>query len=99
MNAGGFLKAVYGGDVGMIQRSCNVSLTLNLSEPLRVTCEELWQDFDSALASQLRVTRTIDLAHAAGAEQRDKFVRPQARSRGEWHRLGPWLARREPSGL
>jgi hypothetical protein len=35
-------------------------------------------DLDRDLAIQLRVARAIDLAHAAGAERRDDFVRAKA---------------------
>ena len=61
-DAVGFLNAVDGSDVGMIQRSEDVSLAFESREPIRVECEELWQDLDGDIASEFCVARSVDLA-------------------------------------
>ena len=44
---------------------------------------DVGQDLDRDVAIQLRVARAIDLAHAAGADRHDDFVRAEA-SAGNW---------------
>ena len=58
----GFLEAVNGSDVRVIQRGEDVSLTLESGEPLRVTREQVRQDLDGDLATEPRVVRAIDFA-------------------------------------
>ena len=63
-----FLKAVDGADVRVIQRGQRSGFALKSRPPLRVRREGLRQDFDSDIASELRIARAIDLAHAAYAQ-------------------------------
>ena len=57
--------AVDGGDVGMVQRSENLSLAGEASQPLSFMGESGWQDFEGYMAFEYRVAGAIDFAHAA----------------------------------
>ena len=45
------------------------------------------KDFDRDVATELRVARAIDLAHAAGAERRQNLVGAETSARRESHEL------------
>ena len=47
---------------------------LEARQPIAVRREPRRQDFESDIAAKLRVARAIDLAHSAGAKQRQNFV-------------------------
>ena len=47
------------------------------------SANDVGQDLERDVAIQLRVARAIDLAHAAGAEGGEDFVRAEARAGGE----------------
>ena len=60
-----------------------------LDEPLaalRIGDEGRGQDLECDTAVQARIGGFVDLAHAAGAEPRDDFVRTKARAAVEGHR-------------
>ena len=46
-------------------------LALKSSEPLRIACELIGQYLDRYVAIELRIMRSIDVAHAAAPEQSD----------------------------
>ena len=62
----------------MIQRSQQPRLALEAREPLAVGRERVGQDLDRDVAPEPRVARAIDLAHAAGTQERDDLVHTQS---------------------
>ena len=74
------------GDVRMVQRRQRLGFALEARQPLGVVGEGLGQDLDRDVATQLGVGRAIDLAHAAGAEGGDNFIRAEAGAgcEGQW---------------
>ena len=52
-------------DVGMIEGRKHARLAFEPRQPIGITGEELRQDLDRDIATELRVARAIDLAHAA----------------------------------
>ena len=58
----------------MRQRRDCMRLALEARQAIRIGRELRRQDLDRDLATQLRVARAIDLAHAAGADRRDDLV-------------------------
>ena len=77
-----FFKAVDRGDVRMVERREHLRLALEAREPIGIAREELGKDLQRDITIELRVTRTIDLAHAACAECRDR----SRRRRGAYRR-------------
>ena len=77
---GRFFEPVDRRDVRMIERGEDLGLALEAGEALGVVCEQVGQDLERDVATELRVARAIDLAHAAGAEQREDFVGTETRS-------------------
>jgi hypothetical protein len=65
-------------DMRVIERRERMRFALEAGQPIGVRGEQRRQDFDRHLARQLRVAREIDLAHAAGAQDIDDFVRAEA---------------------
>ena len=76
------LEAVDVRDVLMVQRGQRPGLALKPRDPLCVGGERLGQDFDRDGAIQLRVLRSIDFTHTAGAERGQDLVRAEAGPRG-----------------
>ena len=72
-------------DVGMVQRRHGARFRSKRREPLGVGAKSRGQDLDGDVAAEARIARSIHLAHAAGAEQRDDFVCAEARASGERH--------------
>ena len=58
----------------MVERGEHLRFALETREPVGVVRRTSRQDFDRDIASELRVARAIDLAHAAGAEMGDDLV-------------------------
>ena len=56
-------------------------------EPSAIACDIGWQHFEGHVAPKPRIARAIDLAHAAGAEQREDFVEAEVSAGGK--RQGP----------
>ena len=65
----GFLDAVDGGDVRVVEAGEDLGLPLEPSEPVRVSGEGVGQDLQRDLAVELRVGGLPDLAHAPLAEE------------------------------
>ena len=72
-------------DVRVIQRGERLRLAREAGEAIGIGSERLRQDLDRDVAIEPRVARAIDLAHAAGAEQRDDFVDVETRAGREEH--------------
>ena len=68
------LETVQRRDVGMVQGRENARLPLEARHPLRVARHLLQQQLDRHLATQLRVSGSIHLAHAPGTEGRENLV-------------------------
>jgi hypothetical protein len=51
-----------------------VGFTLKPAEALLISYEQLGQDFQRDVALQLRVARSVHLAHAAGTDELDDSV-------------------------
>ena len=81
------LESVDLSDVRMVERSEHLCLALEAREPIAVAREMLRQHLDGDIALQLRIAGAIDLAHAAGTERRDDFVRAKAGPGRERHLL------------
>src|SRR5688572_7227216 len=64
------LETVNCSDVRMVQRGECTRLFLEPGEPVGILCEEIGQYLNRDGTMKLRVVRTIDLAHATGADQR-----------------------------
>jgi hypothetical protein len=64
-------------DVRMIERRERLRLALEPRQPFRIVGKDIRQDLDGDVAIESSVAGTIDLAHAAGADQRVNRVRPQ----------------------
>ena len=63
------LEAINRADVGMIQRRQHARFALEAREALRIGREDVRQDFDRDVATELLIMGAIDLAHAANAEE------------------------------
>ena len=70
-----FFETVDRADVRMIERCENVGFALEAREPVGIDGEELRKDLERDVAIELCVARTIDLAHAAGADSANDLVR------------------------
>jgi len=69
-----FFKTVDCADVRMIQRGEELRLALEARHALGIGDEELRQDLDGDVATELRVARFIDFAHPARAERGEDVV-------------------------
>src|SRR3954451_16146079 len=77
----GFLQAVDGCYVWMIERSERTCFTAKARQTLRVPREFGGQGFDSDLAVKLTVISAIDFAHATGAKGRHDSIRSKLPTR------------------
>src|SRR5262245_45825556 len=69
----------------MIKRSEYLRLAMKACEPFGISREHLRQHFERDVATELCVSRSVDLSHAACTDGRDDFVRPEACSDGWTH--------------
>ena len=86
-------------DVGMRELARGLGLDLEAAEPLRIGGEAGGQGLDRHLAAEPRIASAIDLAHPAGADWRDDFVRSEPGSGGNSHhatRACSWSVRGNP---
>ena len=72
-----FFQAVDVRDVGVIERGEDMSFATETCEPIRIAGDTGQQHLDRHVPVQLRVPCAIHLAHTAGAECGDNFVRPK----------------------
>ena len=70
----GLFEIVDRGNVGMIQRGEKLGFTLEAADPVRVAGELSGKDLNGNVTFQLRIARSIDFAHAPGADQRHKLI-------------------------
>ena len=66
----------------MIQRREGLGFAREPCEPVGVARERVGQDFDRDVAIELRIARAIHLAHAAGTNGGEDFVRAEADAGG-----------------
>ena len=72
-------------DVGMIELRDRAGLTVEALAELRIGGEHLRENLDSNRAIQARVACLVDLAHTAGTEGGEDFVRAEASARLQCH--------------
>ena len=85
-----FFQAVDRGDVRMIERGEQACFAREPRAALRIGHERPRQDLDRDVATELRVTGAIDLAHAARAEQRDESCTTRCADSAREHQQKPW---------
>jgi hypothetical protein len=84
-------------DVRMVHGRDRARLLLKALLPVRIAGQRGGQDFDGNVALQARIARAIDVAHPAGTERGDDFVRSETSAGREVHApcyRGPRLERR-----
>ena len=79
---------VEGADVRMVELRDRPRLALEALAELRIGRERVGQDLDRDGAIEARVAGPVDLAHAAGAEGGEDFVRAEAGAGGKGHGCG-----------
>ena len=77
------LERVNRGDAGVIERREHLGLAGEARETIGIARKRVGQDLQRDIASERRVTRAIDLAHPAGAQQAADFVDAEAGSAGQ----------------
>ena len=85
----GLLEPIERGDVCVIQLREQLRLTLEPIQTFLVACELFGKDFDGDVAPEFRVTRTINLTHAACSDGLDDFVWTELGSCSKRHRECP----------
>jgi hypothetical protein len=70
-----FLQPVDRPNLRMVQRGQHARFELEAREAVGVGQEGVREDLDRDIAAEFRVARAVHLAHSAGAEKREKFVR------------------------
>ena len=75
-------ESVDGADVRMIERRQQLRLALEARHALGIIGQRRGQQLQRDVAAERGIAGAIDLAHAAGAEQRDDLVRAEDRA---WH--------------
>ena len=82
----------------MVQRGENLRFPLEPGEAVWVGGERFGEDLERNLALELRISRLIDLPHAAFADEGGHVVVPESRADLEGHRLS-WNNRRRSEQL
>ncbi len=94
MHAGGIFKTINRCNVRVIQRGQDFGFAFEPARAFCIASQRFRQDFERNLAPEFGVPGAIHLAHAAGAERGDNFIRPKFGPRGEPHTLRviivPW---------
>ena len=73
----------------MVERREDLRFAFESRKPFRIAREKVGQDLNRDLATELRVARAIDLAHAAGPEGGENCIWAESSAGGEWQR-SPW---------
>ena len=89
------LEPVDRADVRMVQRGQHLRLALETGEAIGIEREGVRHDLQRDLAIQLRVARAIHLAHAAGAEGGEDFIRADSGAGTEGQTLSIIRVRRQ----
>lgn len=71
----------------MVERGEEVRFTLEADHPVAVGGKGGGKDLDRDFAAKPRIPRAVYLAHPARAERREDFIRPEANTGAESHRL------------
>ena len=71
---------VDGEDVGVVEGGDGAGLELEALEAVGVGGDVVVEDLEGDVAAEAGVAGAVDLAHAAGPEQLDDLVRPEADS-------------------
>ena len=82
----GFLDAVDGGDVRVVEAGEDLRLPLEPGEPIRVSGKGVGQDLQGDIAVELRVVGLSDLSHAPLSEEGGHVVVPEAGADVDSHR-------------
>ena len=90
------LQVVDRGNVLMVERGQRLGFALKPAHSIRIPRELLWQDLDGHVTFELRVAHTVDLTHAAFAQQRRDLVGPQLLADLKWHARPPGIVRAHP---
>ncbi len=72
-------------DVRVVEGGEHLRFAAEAREPIRIARDGRDQNLDGHVAIELRVAGAIDLAHAAGAEQRDDVIGAELRAGIERH--------------
>ena len=72
-------------DVRMVERGQRLRFAGEPRQPIGIAGEGVRQDFQRDVAVQLRVPRAIHLAHAAGPDGAEDFVRTESHACGQRH--------------
>jgi len=70
-----FFDAIDRRDMRMIERGQKLGFVPEAVQPFPVAREQIGEHFDRDVTFEARIPRPIHLAHAAGAQQRDDFIR------------------------
>ncbi len=81
-------KAVHLGDIRMVQRGEEPRLAIESGQPVGIGPEGGRQDFDGHIPAESQITREIDFAHSARAEQADNLIAADAGAGRESHAIG-----------
>lgn len=84
-DSGRVFEAVNVSDVGMIERREDSRFALKSGEPFGIAGELIGQDLDRYVAIELRITCSIDFAHAAAPERSEDLIGPESHAGGERH--------------
>jgi hypothetical protein len=79
--AAGFLEAVDGSDVRVIERSEDSRLSLEARQAIRVAGKRQWKNLDRDIASKPDIRGAVDFAHPANTEQGGNLIRTET---GAW---------------
>jgi hypothetical protein len=74
-------------DVLVIQCGEALGFSLKAGDALSVRGKRIGEDLDCDIPIQLRIPRAIHLAHAAGADERDDFIRAESGASHQRHEL------------
>jgi hypothetical protein len=69
-----------GENIGVIESAQDTSFVLKTEKPVRVAGNRGREDFDGDRSLKPRVTSAIYLAHTAGTQRRQNFVRAEFRA-------------------
>ena len=72
---------------GWLSAATTWASRLEARQTVGVSRESVGKNLQRNITIQFRVACAVDLAHPAGAEHRDDFIRAEARSGGEGHGL------------
>ncbi len=89
------LEPVDGADVRVIERRQQLRLALETRHALGIIGQRRGQQLQRDVAAQRGIAGAIDLAHAAGTEQRDDFVRAEDSA---WHHRNRPVRKDRPYG-